>query len=96
MRSFRHVLIIAFGVSLSGLAAARTPPSLVKEQQASANASRTSNGYRDINQRFGSVPTLAPRVTRDASAYRDINYRFGLAAPRSLETASQGAAGRVR
>jgi len=86
-RSFRQFLIVAFGVSLSSLAFARNPPALVKQQQAAAHATQTSNGYRDINARFGAVPARTPEVMRAAGGYRDIHYRFGIS-PRAGQTAA--------
>lgn len=77
MRSIHQAVVIAFGLSLSGLAFARNPPALVKQQQAAAHATRASGGYRDINWRFGIVPARTPEVMRAAGGYRDINYRFG-------------------
>ena len=75
-RSFRQIMVVAFGLSLSGLAFARNPPALVKQQAAAAHAVKASNGYRDINARFGVVPERAPLVTREAGGYRDIHTRF--------------------
>lgn len=73
-RSFRQVLVVAFGLTLSGVVFARNPPVLVKEQ--AANQAAPSAGYRDINLRFGVVPARAPEVIRAAGGYRDIHYRF--------------------
>ncbi|HXK16915.1 MAG TPA: hypothetical protein VNG33_03905 [Polyangiaceae bacterium] len=75
-RSIRQILIVAFGVTLSGIALARNPPALVQQQQAAAHATRASGGYRDINVRFGAVALRSPRVMRAAGGYRDMNYRF--------------------
>jgi hypothetical protein len=69
-------LIVALGLSLSGVAFARNPPVLVEQQQAAAHAVKTSGGYRDLNARFGSVPGRAPQVMREAGGYRDIHARF--------------------
>ena len=77
MRSIHQAIVIAFGLSVSGLAFARNPPALVKQQAAAAHATRASGGYRDINWRFGIVPARTPEVMRAAGGYRDINYRFG-------------------
>lgn len=76
-------MIVAFGVSISGLALARNPPALVKQQAAAANATQSSGGYRDINARFGVVPARTPTVMRSAGGYRDMNHRFG--APPSVD-----------
>ncbi len=78
-RSLGQIMVVAFGVSLSSLAFARNPPALVKQQRASAHATQSSAGYRDINARFGTVPARAPEVMRAAGGYRDIHYRFGVA-----------------
>lgn len=75
-RSIRQILVVAFGLSISGMAFARNPPALVKQQQAAAHATQSSNGYRDMNARFGSVANRAPSVTRESGGYRDINVRF--------------------
>lgn len=75
-RSIRQILVVAFGLSISGMAFARNPPALVKQQQAAAHATQSSNGYRDMNVRFGSVASRAPSVTRESGGYRDINVRF--------------------
>ncbi len=74
-RSFRQALVVAFGLTLSGVAFARNPPVLVKQQQA-ANQAAPSAGYRDINLRFGVVPARSPEVIRAAGGYRDMNHRF--------------------
>jgi len=90
MRSIHQAVVIAFGLSVSGLALARNPPALVKQQQAAAHATRASAGYRDINWRFGIVPARTPEVMRAARGYRDINYRFGgrLRVPTQVASAS--------
>lgn len=75
-RSLRQGLIVALGLSLSGVAFARNPPVLVKEQQAASHAVKSSGGYRDLNARFGSVPARSPQVLREAGGYRDIHARF--------------------
>lgn len=75
-RSFRQILVVAFGLSLSGIAFARNPPVLVHQQAAAAHAVKASSGYRDINSRFGSVPERAPLVMREAGGYRDMHTRF--------------------
>ena len=77
MRSFQKFVIVALGLSLSGLAFAHSPPALVKQQQASAHATQSGGGYRDVNWRFGSVPARTPSVMRAAGGYRDIHWRFG-------------------
>lgn len=87
-RSVRQALVIAFGLSLSSLAFARNPPSLVKLQQATSHATRDSAGYRDINWRFGAVGARTPQVMREAGGYRDIRYRFGQTSRASTQTAS--------
>jgi len=75
-KSIRQLLIVAFGVSLSSLAFARNPPSLVKRQQAAAHATQGGGGYRDITWRFGVVPARSPEVMRADGGYRDIHSRF--------------------
>jgi hypothetical protein len=80
-RSFRQILIVAVGLSVSGAAFARNPPALVKQQQAAANVTQTGSGYRDINARFGTVGARSPEVVRAAGGYRDIHYRFASIKP---------------
>jgi hypothetical protein len=75
-RSFRQGLIVALGLSLSGVAFARNPPALVKERAAATHAVKASGGYRDLNARFGSVPARTPQVVREAGGYRDLHTRF--------------------
>jgi hypothetical protein len=94
-RSFRQILVVAFGVSLSSLAFARNPPALVKQQAAAEHATQTSGGYRDITARFGAVPLRTPEVMRAAGGYRDMHYRFGIT-PSAGQTASTGAASSFR
>jgi hypothetical protein len=94
-RSFGQILTVAFGVSLSSAAFARTPPALVEQQQAAAHATQSSGGYRDINARFGAVPLRAPEVMRSAGGYRDIHYRFG-ASQATDQTASTTTPSRFR
>jgi hypothetical protein len=77
MRSVYQALVVVLGLSFSGLAFARQPPSLVKQQEAASHASRASAGYRDITWRFGIVPAQGQRVVRAAGGYSDKNYRFG-------------------
>jgi hypothetical protein len=96
IRSFRQILIVAFAVFLSSLAFARNPPALVKQQQAAANATQTSGGYRDVNWRFGIVPARSPEVMRAAGGYRDINYRFPGASLTARQTASKSVPSRWR
>jgi hypothetical protein len=67
MRPLRQLLIVAFAVSFSSLAFARSP---------AAHATQTSHGYRDLNWRFGVVGARSPEVMRAAGGYRDVNYRF--------------------
>jgi hypothetical protein len=76
MRPLRQLLVVAFAVSLSSLAFARSPAALVRQQQAGAHATQTSHGYRDLNWRFGVVGARSPEVMRAAGGYRDVNYRF--------------------
>jgi len=95
-RSVYQALVIAFGLSLSGLAFARNPSVLVKQQQAAARATRASAGYRDINWRFGVVPARTPEVTRNAGGYRDIHYRFGGASRLPSHAASAATPSRWR
>jgi hypothetical protein len=96
MRSIHQAVVIALGLSLSGLAFARNPPALVKQQQAAAHATRASAGYRDINYRFGIVPARTPEVMRAAGGYRDINYRFGGTWPSPTQVASTSKTARWR
>ncbi|RYZ07766.1 MAG: hypothetical protein EOO73_10565 [Myxococcales bacterium] len=76
VRSIRQILVVAFGVSISSLALARTPPSLVMQQQAAARATESSGGYRDMNLRFGSVAERAPAARLASGGYRDMHHRF--------------------
>lgn len=93
IRSIHQAVIIAFGLSLSGLALARNPPALVKQQAAVESGASASRGYRDINWRFGIVPERAPGVLRVVGGYRDIQVRFGRAArlPTHVTSASMRA-----
>jgi hypothetical protein len=95
-RSIHQALAIAFGLSLSGLAFARNPPALIKQQQAAANTTRASAGYRDINWRFGNVAARTPQVMRAAGGYRDIAYRFGGVSRVPTHAASASTASRWR
>jgi hypothetical protein len=85
---FKHapvrILIVSIGLSITGLAAAHNPPSLVERQAASEQATQSSAGYRDMHARFGEVTALAPRVLKAAGGYRDIAYRFPSIRPRML------------
>ena len=94
-RSLGQIMVVAFSLSLSGLAFARNPPALVERQQAAAHATQSSAGYRDLNARFGSVPARAPEVMRAAGGYRDIHYRFGFG-PGADRTASSATPSRWR
>jgi len=96
IRSMHQAVVIAFGLSVSGLALARNPPALVKQQEAAAHATRASAGYRDINWRFGIVPARTPEVMRAAGGYRDINYRFGGTSRVPTQVASASATSRWR
>ena len=79
-RPLRQVLVVAFGLSVSGLAFARNPPALVKQQQAASHASgdaaKASGGYRDLNTRFGIVPARTPRSMSASGGYRDMHVRL--------------------
>lgn len=67
----RQILVGLFALSFSGAAFARNPPSLVKLQQASAHATQSGGGYRDINWRFGSTkPTQARTASHSATPTR--------------------------
>jgi hypothetical protein len=81
---YRQLLVLAVGVSITGIAAAHSPPSLMQRQAASEHATRSSAGYRDMHARFGDVTVLAPRVMKAAGGYREIAYRFPNARPRVL------------
>lgn len=83
-RAYRQFLVVAVGLSISGLAAAHSPPSLVQRQAASEQATQSSSGYRDMHARFGDVTALAPRVMKAAGGYRDIAHRFPSAQARVL------------
>jgi hypothetical protein len=78
-RALHQALVIAFSLSVSGLAFARQPPALVKRQAAAAHATRASAGYRDLNWRFGAVAARSPKVMLASGGYRDMYYRFGRA-----------------
>lgn len=80
-RSIRQVLVVSFGLSLSSLALARAPQPLVAQQQASANATRESGGYRDMNARFGDVASRAPMATEASGGYRDMHVRLAATSP---------------
>jgi hypothetical protein len=82
--AYRQFLVVAVGLSITGLAAAHNPPSLVQRQAASEHATQGSAGYRDMHARFGDVAVLAPRVMKSAGGYRDIAHRFPNARPRVL------------
>jgi hypothetical protein len=75
-RTYRQLLIVAVSLSSTGLAAAHSPPSLVRRQAASEHATQRSAGYRDLHARFGDVTVRAPRVMKAAGGYRDIVHRF--------------------
>ena len=94
--SIRHFLVVAFGMSISSLAFARQPPALVKQQQAAADATQTSGGYRDLTWRFGSVAARSPMVMRAAGGYRDMHDRFPSVAPGSHESASTSTSSHFR
>jgi hypothetical protein len=96
VRSVRQVLIVALGVFSSSIAFARNPPSLVKQQEAAAHATKGSGGYRDINWRFGAVPTRSPQVMTASGGYRDIHYRFPAAQASAHRTASTSTPARWR
>lgn len=96
IRSIRQILVVAFGVTLSGIAFARNPPALIKQQEAAAHATLASAGYRDINVRFGAVPLRSPQVMRAAGGYRDINYRFPGASLNPAQMASMATQSRWR
>ena len=83
-RAYRQTLVVAIGLSITGLAAAHSPPSLVQRQAASEQATQSSAGYRDMHARFGDVTERAPRVMKPAGGYRHIAYRFPNARPRLL------------
>jgi hypothetical protein len=68
--------VASFALSLSAVAAAHSPPSLVQRQAAAAHAVQSSGGYRDIHARFGDVALRAPTVMKTAGGYRDIAHRF--------------------
>jgi len=96
IRSIRQILVVAFGVTLSGIALARNPPALVRQQEAAANATRTSGGYRDINVRFGAIALRSPQVMRAAGGYRDMNYRFPGGSLGAMQMASTSTQSRWR
>jgi hypothetical protein len=88
-RSVRQIIALAFTLSLSGIASARQPASLVKLQQAAAASpsAKSSGGYRDLEWRFGPVASRNPMVVAAAGGYRDINTRFGVS-PQLVRTAA--------
>lgn len=96
VRSVRQILVIALGVFSSSIAFARNPPALLKQQQASAHATQSGGGYRDINWRFGNVPARSPRLMTASGGYRDINYRFPSGALAPTRTASNSASSHWR
>lgn len=75
-RVIASLSVVSFALSLSAVAAAHSPPSLVKRQAAAANAVKGSGGYRDMHARFGDVTLRAPAVMKTAGGYRDIKHRF--------------------
>lgn len=75
-RSIRQVLVVAFGLSLSSLALARTPAPLAAQQRAAASATQEGGGYRDMNYRFGAIAERAPETAKVSGGYRDIHARF--------------------
>jgi len=93
--AYRQFLVVAVGLSITGLAAAHSPPSLVQRQAAAVHATQGSAGYRDMNARFGDVTELSPRVMQASRGYRDIAYRFPAASAR-VETAAQAPRSSVR
>jgi hypothetical protein len=95
-RSVYQALVTAFGLSLSGLAFARNPPVLVKQQRAAAHATRASAGYRGINWRFGVAPARAPEGSRATAGYRDIHHRFGGVSRLPMHSASAAKTARWR
>ncbi len=94
-RAYRQILVVAVGLSITGLAAAHSPPSLTTRQAAAAHATHGSAGYRDMHARFGDVTVLAPRVMQAAGGYRDIAYRFP-GASTLVKTAAQAPRSSVR
>lgn len=82
-------LTVALGLSISGVAAAHSPPSLVARQQAAAHATQGSTGYRDVHARFGDVALRTPRVMKASGGYRDIGHRFPAGSARGANTAAQ-------
>ena len=88
-RAISQLLTLAAALSITGLAAARSPQPLVERQQAAAHASQAAAGYRDMDARFGDVALRTPRVMSPSAGYRDMASRFPLAEARSNETAAQ-------
>jgi len=96
IRSIRQILVVAFGITLSGIALARNPPALVRQQEAATLATRSSAGYRDMNVRFGAIGLRSPQVLRAAGGYRDMNYRFPGGSLSSVQMASTSTPSRWR
>lgn len=96
IRTIRQALTVGFGLTLSSIAFARNPPSLVKQQEAAASSTRESAGYRDMSSRFGSVAARTPQVMRADGGYRDINHRFGRASHQATHAASASTTSRWR
>jgi hypothetical protein len=94
-RSIRQVLVVAFGLSLSSLALARTPAPLAARQQAAASATQEGGGYRDMNYRFGAVAERMPGTVKVSGGYRDIHTRLAQVTS-NRETASAQAPSQVR
>jgi hypothetical protein len=88
-RSAHSFIVVALGVSITGLAAARSPAPLVERQHAATHATQSSSGYRDVHARFGDVGQLAPRVMKAAGGYRDMALRFAGVTKESGEMASK-------
>jgi hypothetical protein len=76
-RAYHQAITLALVLTVSGIAAAHSPPSLVKRQAAAAHAQKSSAGYRDMHVRFGDATVRSARVVQAPGGYRDIAHRFG-------------------
>lgn len=75
--AYRQVITLALALTVTGIAAAHSPPSLVKRQAAAAHAQKSSAGYRDMHVRFGDTTVRSARAVQAPGGYRDIAHRFG-------------------
>jgi hypothetical protein len=75
--AYHQAVTLVLALTVTGVAAAHSPPSLVKRQAAAAHALKGSAGYRDMHARFGDSRLRSARVAKAPGGYRDIAHRFG-------------------